>query len=123
MELTPDNLYSDTVDPVRRMTPDELFLVRIEAIPEPDNPEAADTGGAFVNCWLDVDDLRSAELEAIEIIRYNGWRPQRLDTWELVSRSSCGDSAEQVEEAFHNGSACAFFAWPLEAPDSGGIED
>jgi hypothetical protein len=72
LESEPNNLYADTIDRVVRIKPGELFLVRIEARPKPDSPEAADTAGAVVNCWVDADDLRTFELRAVALIQEQG---------------------------------------------------
>ena len=44
------NLYADTIAPVSRTKPEELFLIRMAAKPSPENPEAAEVGGAYANC-------------------------------------------------------------------------
>lgn len=123
------NLFADTVAAVRRKKADELFLVRMVAKPSPKNKEAADTGGAYVNCWIDADDLRSAEQTAIEKIRAEQWQATKFEHWEIVCRQCYIDdpeidneerreSLEQVDEAFQYGFALTFHCWPLEAPDS-----
>ncbi len=123
-------LFSDDLPPVCRQKPEELFLVRIMAKPAPESAEAKEIGGAFVNCWVNADDLRSAEKMAIEQIQEEGWRPVRFDHWEVVCRESYTlsnemdaderrDSLERVEEAFEYGIALAFYMWPVDAPDAG----
>ncbi|HTK75170.1 MAG TPA: hypothetical protein VL371_07920 [Gemmataceae bacterium] len=119
--------YSDGIEPIRRSSPDELFLVTIEARPEPDSDEYGEAGGAFVNCWVDADDLRTAERRAVALIREDGWRPHRFDDWELVTRSTYDshepaddgpDLREVAEQAFIDGEACVFNTWPVDAPDA-----
>jgi len=119
--------YSDGIEPIRRSSPEELFLVTIEARPEPDSDEHGEAGGAFVNCWVDADDLRTAERRAAALIRENGWRPHRFDDWELVTRSTYDgrepdddgpELREVVEQAFIDGEVCVFNTWPVDAPDA-----
>jgi hypothetical protein len=119
--------YSDGIEPIRRSSPDELFLVTIEARPEPDSDEYGEAGGAFVNCWVDADDLRTAERRAVALIRADGWRPHRFDDWELVTRSTYDSHEpaddgpnlrEVVEQAFIDGEVCVFNTWPVDAPDA-----
>lgn len=121
--------YSDGIDPVRRNSRDELFLLTIEARPEPHSEEYGEAGGAFVNCWVNADDLRTAERQAVALIEQHGWRPHRFDEWELVCRATYAgreppddgdlDLREIVEQAFIDGEVCVFNTWPVDAPDAG----
>lgn len=120
-------LFADTIAPVVRTAPDELFLLTIEAVPDPDSDEAADTGGAYVNCWADAGDLRAAELRAVALIEEAGWRPVRLDDWSLVSDAFYADAEptedgvdyrELVAEARRDGYALVFNMWPADAEDA-----
>jgi hypothetical protein len=118
--------YSDGIDPVRRSSPDELFLVTIEARPEPDSDEHGVAGGAFVNCWVNAEDLRTAERRAIALIEVGGWRPHRFHDWELVTRATYEgreppdggpDLREVVEQAFIDGEVSVFNTWPRTGTD------
>lgn len=122
-------LYADTIAPVNRSSADELFLIRLVATPLPENPEAADIGGAYVNCWVNAKDLRTAEQRALNRIREEQWRPTRFDQWDLVCRQCYLDdsrysedekreSLERLYEAFEHGIALVFHTWPVDAPDS-----
>jgi len=106
--------------------PEEIFFVRMEACPEPGSAEFGSAGGAFVNCYVDAEDLRTAELRAIALIQQQGWRPYRFDTWQLT----CGDCAtddppdydgpsprELVQQARTDGECCVFHTFPIDAPD------
>lgn len=119
--------YSDEVGPIRRSSPDEFFLITIEARPTPESDEHGEAGGAFVNCWVDADDLRTAERRAVELIRDGGWQPDRFDDWDPVTRATADerDAAEGgpsprdlIEQAAINGIACVFHTWPVDAPDA-----
>ena len=123
------NLFADTIAPVRRLNTAELFLVRIVAKPFPENPEAREFGGAYVNCWVDADELRVAETRTLEVIESEAWRPAKFDHWELVSRrfyfenSSLNEDERseflnRVDEAFQFGISSVFNTWPLDAPDA-----
>jgi hypothetical protein len=120
-------LYADRIEPVRRTSPEELFLVTLEAVPEADSEDFGELGGAFVNCWVDVDDLRTAELRAVELIQGQHWRPVRFESWSIVSRATYADQEpededepdylELVEAAFAQGAAYIFNTWPAGSPD------
>jgi hypothetical protein len=123
------SLFADTIAPVRRRSADELFLIRVIDTPLPENSEASDAGGAYVNVWVDADDLRTAERSAIDCIREEHWRPTKFEHWELVCRQCYTDdsridederrvSLERVDEAFEYGVALTFHCWPIDAPDA-----
>ena len=69
MESQPSNLYADSVAPVRRSKPDEVFFIRMQASPQRGSEDFGEAGGAFINCYVDADDLRSAELRAVVLIQ------------------------------------------------------
>jgi hypothetical protein len=120
--------YSDGVAPVCRSSSDELFLLTIRARPEPDADDYGEAGGAFVNCWVNADDLSTAERRAVPLIQQHGWRPHRFEEWELVTRATYADREprdddgldlrEVVEQAFIDGEVCVFNTWPVDAPDA-----
>lgn len=110
--------YSDVIDPVCRTSPEELFFLIIEARPKTDSDDFGQVGGAFVNCWANADDLRTAERQAVALIEQSGWRPHRFEDWELVSRATYAgrepsdpdelDLREIVDQAFIDGEACVY---------------
>ena len=87
-----------------------------------------EAGGAFVSCWINADDLRTAERRAVALIQKHGWRPRRFEEWELVTRATYGerelrdDSGQDlrpvVNQAFIDGEVCVFNMWPVDAPDA-----
>lgn len=121
--------YDDTesLEQFRRSSPDELFLVTIKATPEPGSEEFGEAGGAFVNCWINVDDLATAEGVATAMIEENGWRAIRLDDWELVTLETYADREpteedapdlrELVAQAFVDGAACVFHTWAIDSDE------
>jgi hypothetical protein len=119
-------LYADTIAPVHRTSAAELFLVTLEAQPETDSEDYGRVGGAYVNCWVDTAELRTAELRALQLIEANRWRAHRFESWELVSREAYDsghpmdadpDVRELIAQAFADGEACAFYTWPIDAAD------
>jgi hypothetical protein len=120
--------YSDGVDPVSRSSSDEVFFLIIEARPELDSDDYGTAGGAFVNCWVNVDNLQSAERRAVALIRDNGWRPYRFEEWKLVTRETYADLgppgdgepdlSEIIDQAFIDGEVVIFNIWPVDAPDT-----
>ena len=124
-EKTPP-FYSDGIPPVHSDQPEETFFLCIQAAPLPGSEDFGVAGGAFVNCYVDADDLRSAERRAIELIRQNGWQPRRFESWKLTSEGQNdvpgeedGSTArELITQAREDGEACVFYCWPIDAPDA-----
>lgn len=114
---------SDRIAPVHRQSLKELFFFLIESYPAPDSEEYGQMGGAYVNCWVDADDLRTAERRAVARIQEEGWRPYRLDTWKIVTLDAGagelpGDSDDPEDgaifaQAFAEGAALIFYTWPV----------
>lgn len=118
-------LFAETIDPVYRSEDNELFLIRIEAKPLPNNPEFRELAGAYVNAWVDAATLREAEARCIAAIEEEGWSPICLEHWQLVCRDCYTGEAESpeeaeelaqtlamVDEAFSKGISIAFYTWP-----------
>jgi hypothetical protein len=120
--------YSDGVAPVSRASADQVFFLIIEARPESDSDDFGKAGGAFVNCWVNVDNLRSAERRAVALILDYGWRPYRFEEWKLVTRATYAglepredgepDLSEVLDQAFVDGEVSIFNTWPVDAPDA-----
>lgn len=114
-------LFADTIESVKRNTPEELFLLRIEATPNTENPESFDIGGACINAWVDAETLREAEVKAIDRIKEEGWSPVKFEHWELVckdcySKKSHDEEAlpNSIETAFKYGVGLIFHTWPID---------
>jgi len=128
-EFEQPTYFSDSIAPMRRSRSDELFLLIIEARPDPNADEYGEAGGAFVNCWVHADDLCLAERKAVAMIQEHRWRPHRFDSWELVTRETYADwepsddgesdPRDVVARAFTDGVVCEFCVWPVNAPDAG----
>ena len=126
MEAEPTNLYADGVAPIYRSNPDEVFYIRMQASPQLGSDDFGYAGGATVNCYVDADDLRTAEIQATLLIQQNGWQPQRFEAWELICAERANDvsteddglsARELVEQAKIDGEVCVFFCWPIDASD------
>jgi hypothetical protein len=78
--------HSDEIAAVIRSSANEVFLIRIEARPEPGSKDHGIAAGAIVNCWVAAETLRDAERSAVASIRDNSWLPEKLDSWEIVAR-------------------------------------
>src|SRR6266567_392163 len=120
VDSLPSTLYPDTIAPVRRLMPEEVFVLRLEAYPQRVSKNFGTEGGAIINCYVDADDLRAAELRALESIRDEDWRSHRVDGWQLTCVDCADDtkpdygapsSRSLVEQARVNGGVCVFHIW------------
>lgn len=120
--------YSDTIDPVVRSSPTDVFLVTIEAKPKPDTDEAKEYAGAFCSCWVNADDLRSAERRTVDVMDEQNWIPFRFDEWHLVGPDFYRDWKPREEndvdcrnfpkQALIDGEVFVAYTFPLDAPDA-----
>lgn len=123
----PAELYADHIYPVTRATHQEVFFLSIEAYPEPGSEDFGNVGGAYVHCYLDVEDLRAAESGAIALLQEHGWRPHRLEGWEISSLDTANSTirddsgfcqCDLVRAALEDGQAVVFYSWEIDAPDA-----
>jgi hypothetical protein len=123
-------LYSDTIPPVTRTKDDELFLLRIETTPLPENPEAGQLEGAYAVALVNAVSLKEAEEKMLEELEIEGWEPVRFEHWEIVCRGcyrvapepELEDSRraeESIDRAFSRGISLTFYTWPLGVEDDG----
>lgn len=123
-------LYASTVDERVRENEEQLFFFQIYAEPESDNPESEEYGGAYVTGWVDADTLVEAESTLLQAIEEDGWRPIRLEHYDLVclrdyspshySKEELAQFAECFEEAREEALSMIFHVFPIadEADDA-----
>lgn len=106
------SLFADTIEPVPRISADQIFHLRIEAVPLPENPESEEFAGGVVSYWVDADDLRSAEFELLEEMQAEQWQPTAFEEWALVTRNECdAEEAAAFDEAIRDGASLTIYAW------------
>lgn len=122
------NYYSDTIDPVFRSRPDEVFLITIEAKPKLGSKESREFAGAYCNCWVNAEDLRTAERRTVQIMKENNWIAYRFDEWSLVDSEFYRDWKPKEEgdldisgfadQALVDGAVLVSHTFPIDAPDA-----
>jgi hypothetical protein len=123
MQKQPLRYFADTLEPIRRDDPRKIFYLRIEARPEADIAEAEQVAGGYANVWVDADDFRSAEIEAVGALQAEGWRPHRVDDWALRSRDDCSDEGlEFFDEAAAQGISFTIYTWDHDEVEENGTE-
>jgi hypothetical protein len=112
MQKPSPRLFADSIEPITRESPDQVFFIRIEGRPQEDNPEALEVAGGYINIWIDTDVFRDAELQAMEAIQNEGWRPHRFDHWSVLGRDECPEEGlEAFDEAVEAGVSLSIFTW------------
>lgn len=114
--------YTDLPSHVRRSAPHKLFLLTVRCAPDPKVQDLADVGGAFVNCWVNRDDLAKAEALALSSLAESGWLPEEIESWEYVTREMYVHSPEHEDDdvnycelfdaAIAEGISCLINMWP-----------
>ena len=93
-----------------------MYYFCFRAVPRHDSPQAAECGGAYINCWLKGGSKREAELEARALIDAEGWIIGYKDDEAQVERAEYDDRPQSLayfDEAELTGSCYAFHTFPL----------
>jgi hypothetical protein len=94
----------------------------IEAKPKPDHPEADESGGSYVSCWINFVLPEGAELLARYYLEQYGWTPGKLHEHKIVDETSYtgeyADSLQYYQEAQADGASFVFHSWSVDAPDA-----
>ena len=107
---------------VRRSAPHQLFLLTVRCAPDPNFPDNSEVAGAFVNCWVNRDDLARAETLALASLAEGGWLVEEIESWEIVTRDLYVHRDEPDEEddvnycelfdaALDEGISCLIHTW------------
>ena len=94
-----------------------MYLFTIIAKPKPDNLDHKESGGAFVNAYIDFKEEEGAEVLARYFIEDSGWYAEETDEVSFLSKSDLEKDSEEYEffqEAQENGSCLVFHSWPKD---------
>lgn len=122
------DLYSDSVDEIKRESHQDLFLIMFVATPRKDHEKFGDFGGAYASCWVNTDTLKEAEILALETIEKEKWIALKFQDWEIVNEETytgSGDLSEEeaaeyktcLAQAFEHGICLSFYCWSIDAED------
>lgn len=82
--------------------------------------EFADSGGAYVNCWILNDSRQAAEELAISMIDEYGWAVDALEDAGTVTSDDYTEDDEDrefYEQALVEGEVLVFNTWPIGDED------
>jgi len=96
-----------------------MYLVMFTARPKRATLQGRNTGGAYVNCWVNTKNRRLVEKMAQKHIEKSGWNVvSRQTKVKLVSRAKAEEDQEMAEryvEAMERGGSYVFYCWPGKA--------
>lgn len=103
-----------------------MFFFTFLASPTPDAQEYPDTGGAYVDCWIQGDDRSEAEGRARGLIQDYGWSVEALESQTTVTSQDYQDDEENrefYEQALVEQEVLVFNTWPPGEEDEDEEED
>jgi hypothetical protein len=96
-----------------------IYFFTFLAAPTPEAKEH-ESGGAFVNCWIQSDDPDEAEERATDLIYGYGWSVQSLEGEALVTADDYAEDEENrafYEQALVEDEVLVFHMWPRGEDD------
>ena len=94
-----------------------IYYIMIEAIPNSNNPERNEFGGAYINCWVKASTQKEALKRAKDYIKNENWMFIKTeDIWEAQRQSyiDLPESLECYDEACKIGLSAIFNTWPID---------
>lgn len=93
-----------------------MLFFMFECKPAARSVELATYGGAFVNCWVDEDNLNKAERMAKEVIASEGWEVTQVEEAYPIRAEDYENNEEGLRhyyEAQVTNLALVFCTWPV----------
>jgi len=95
-----------------------IYCVMVEAVPNRNNPESKEYGGAYINCWIKADTPEEAVKQAKEYIHKENWELVKIEDINCVRRERYLDEPDALEcydNAEQYGLDAIFYTWPIDA--------
>lgn len=95
-----------------------IYYVMVEAVPNHDNPESKEYGGAYINCWVKADTPVDAVKKVKEYIQKENWGCTNIEDVFSVQRERYLeelDSLECYDNAVQHGLDAIFYTWPIDS--------
>lgn len=95
-----------------------IFYIQYEAVPAPGSEDFETTGGAFVNCWVQVESIQEAQKLTAAAVMGRGWTIRAVEeecreVTELYY-SENDEGVEHYRQAVADGECYVFHQWPAE---------
>ena len=95
-----------------------IYYVMIEAVPNRNNPERKEYGGAYINCYAKADTSAEAVKQVKEYIRKENWNFVKLEDIFCVQREQYLDDLDSLQcfdNAVQYGLDAIFYTWPIDS--------
>lgn len=102
----------------------EIYFLQYESAPSPTSEDYKDTGGAFINCWIQAKSIEDAKKQAETCIKESEWIILKLEKSHPVNREfyeSDDESLEYFQQAEVDGEVYVFHSWPNEPQEEENI--
>jgi hypothetical protein len=99
---------------------DGLYLVTIEALPNPGTEDFDECGGAYVNAYIRESSEASALESAQRVITEAGWSCKAVESVAYVTREDFveeDEGLESFEQALAEGVVLVFHTYPVGPDD------
>lgn len=95
----------------------EIYFLQYETVPSENSENYADTGGAYINCWIKAKSIADATILAEIHINENEWVILKLEesypvNYELYEYGD--ESLEYFQQAEIDGEVYVYHSWPNE---------
>ena len=97
-----------------------LFLITLVARPRENTDAFRESGGAYVNAWIDAASENQALEQAQREVRDAGWTVESVDDVALVQRTDYEEddpSLEYFDQALLDKEVLVFHTWPVDPQD------
>jgi hypothetical protein len=97
-----------------------IYFLTFHAVPTPDAKEFLDSGGAYVNCWIQNSSREDAERRAAELIQEYGWSVEALEDAGTVTSADYDpddEDREFYEQALVESEVLVFNTWPRDGDE------
>lgn len=95
----------------------DIYYLMIEAIPNKDNAESEEVGGAYINFWVKAKTKENALIKAKKYVDEVNWKSIKVEDTLIAKRDLYidePDSLDGYDEAYENGIAAIFYTWPID---------
>ena len=94
-----------------------IYYIQYESIPTIESQDYKDTGGAFINCWVNATSIDSAKTIAESAINENHWKILNLEESFSVNEEYYEENDESLEfykQAVIDGEVYVYHSWQNE---------
>src|SRR5688500_15465537 len=97
-----------------------MILLNYHAKPIEIPKEPDDIAGAWINCWINSNDVEDATERALRMIRENGWKELEMEDYFHVERSDYEENENQLQyfdQALIDDEVLVIYTYPLVERD------